>query len=76
MWFKNLQLYRLPAPWAISTEQLEASLTPYAFGPDTSMDMQNQGWDSPRQNDRLVHTEQLSLNSLIEWLLYSARSQS
>jgi len=56
MWFKNLQLYRLPAPWAISTEQLEAYLAPYAFGPGTSMDMQNQGWDSPRQDERLVHT--------------------
>jgi len=56
MWFKNLQIFRLPSPWAISTEQLEASLTPYAFGPGTSMDMQKQGWDCPRQNDCLVHT--------------------
>lgn len=56
MWFKNLQIYSLPSPWAMSTEQLEACLKTHAFAPGTSMDMQSQGWDSPRQDDRLVHT--------------------
>lgn len=56
MWFKNLQIYRLPSPWAMSSEQLEACLKPYAFSPGTSMDMQNQGWDSPREGDLLVRT--------------------
>jgi DNA recombination-dependent growth factor C len=31
MWFKNLQIYRLPAPWAITSDQLEKSLTQGAF---------------------------------------------
>ena len=56
MWFKNLQIYRLPAPWAITAEQLEASLAPQAFAPCTSLDMQSQGWVSPRENGMLVHT--------------------
>lgn len=56
MWFKNLQIYRLPAPWAMTPEQLEACLAPQAFAPCTSLDMQSQGWISPRENGMLVHT--------------------
>lgn len=56
MWFKNLQIYRLPAPWAVTPEQLEAALVPQAFAPCTSLDMQSQGWLSPRDNGMLVHT--------------------
>lgn len=56
MWFKNLQIYRLPAPWAMTAEQLEARLAPQAFSPCTSLDMQSQGWVSPRDNGMLVHT--------------------
>jgi recombination associated protein RdgC len=55
MWFKNLQIYRLPAPWAMSREQLEAALTPQAFTDTSSTDLQNQGWSSPRNNGMLVH---------------------
>ncbi len=55
MWFKNLQIYRLPAPWAITSEQLEAALATQAFAPITSIDMQSQGWISPRENGMLVH---------------------
>jgi recombination associated protein RdgC len=56
MWFKNLQIYRLPAPWAMTAEQLEARLAPQAFAPCTSLDMQSQGWISPRDNGMLVHS--------------------
>jgi recombination associated protein RdgC len=56
MWFKNLQIYRLPAPWAYTPEQLEKALAPHAFVPCTSMDLLRQGWDSPRNNGSLVHT--------------------
>jgi recombination associated protein RdgC len=56
MWFKNLQIYRLPAPWACTPEQLEAALAPHSFVPCTSMDLLRQGWDSPRNNGNLVHT--------------------
>jgi recombination associated protein RdgC len=56
MWFKNLQIYRLTAPWTMSSEQLEAALAPQTFAPCTSLDMQTQGWVSPRDNGMLVHT--------------------
>ena len=56
MWFKNLQIYRLPAPWAVSAEQLEASLAPQAFAGCSSLEPQSQGWLSPRDNGQLVHT--------------------
>jgi recombination associated protein RdgC len=56
MWFKNLQIYRLSAPWGMTSEQLEACLAPHAFAPCTSLDMQSQGWVSPRDNGMLVHT--------------------
>jgi recombination associated protein RdgC len=56
MWFKNLQIYRLPAPWAVSAEQLEANLAPQAFAGCSSLELQSQGWMSPRENGQLVHT--------------------
>ncbi|MFT5535132.1 MAG: recombination associated protein RdgC [Burkholderiaceae bacterium] len=56
MWFKNLQIYRLPAPWDMDAERLEAALAPQTFQPCTSLDMQTQGWISPRENGMLVHT--------------------
>ena len=56
MWFKNLQIYRLPAPWDMNAERLEAALTPQTFQPCTSLDMQSQGWISPRENGMLVHS--------------------
>jgi len=56
MWFKNLQIYRLTAPWTMTAEQLESSLAPQAFVPCSSLDMQTQGWVSPRDNGMLVHT--------------------
>ena len=56
MWFKNLQVYRLPAPWSISAEQLENDLAPQAFTPCSSLELQTQGWVSPVGNEQLVHT--------------------
>jgi recombination associated protein RdgC len=55
MWFKNLQIYRLPAPWAFTPEQLEAALQPQGFVPASSNELLRQGWDSPRGNGSLVH---------------------
>ncbi|MGI4849181.1 MAG: recombination-associated protein RdgC [Janthinobacterium lividum] len=56
MWFKNLMIYRLPAPWAITPEELEKALTPQAFAACSSQEMLSQGWVSPRNNGMLVHT--------------------
>ena len=55
MWFKNLQIYRLPAPWNFTPEQMEEALRPQAFTPANSNELLQQGWDSPRGNDKLVH---------------------
>jgi recombination associated protein RdgC len=55
MWFKNLQIYRLPAPWAFTPEQLEEALQPHAFTPAGSNELLRQGWDKPRPNGGLVH---------------------
>jgi recombination associated protein RdgC len=49
MWFKNLQIYRLPAPWAINADELESHLAPQAFTACSSLDMQSQGWGAAAQ---------------------------
>ena len=56
MWFKNLQIYRLPAPWNMDRDRLEAAFAPHVFQPCSSLDSQSQGWISPRDNDMLVHS--------------------
>ncbi|MBB1636232.1 recombination-associated protein RdgC [Cupriavidus sp. UME77] len=55
MWFKNLQLHRLSAPWSLAAEEVEECLARHAFFPGTSLEMQTQGWASPRDNGALVH---------------------
>jgi recombination associated protein RdgC len=56
MWFKNLQLYRLPAPWAMTADALAAALASQAFAPASSNELLRQGWAPPRaENAPLVH---------------------
>lgn len=55
MWFKNLQVFRLTAPWKITAEELHTQLSRIAFSQCASNEMQSQGWASPRNNDQLVH---------------------
>ncbi|MDR8037379.1 recombination-associated protein RdgC [Burkholderia cenocepacia] len=56
MWFKNLQLHRLPAPWAVTADQMEKWLAPHAFQPGSSVEMQRVGWASPRDDGALVYS--------------------
>jgi len=56
MWFKNLQIYRLSAPWVMTSEQLQDCLAPRAFTAANSLELQTNGWVSPRDNGMLVHT--------------------
>lgn len=56
MWFKNLQIYRLAAPFALAPEQLDEKLAGKAFQPGSSVEMQRLGWMSPRDDGTLVHT--------------------
>jgi recombination associated protein RdgC len=54
MFFKNLQLYRLPAPWPVGAADLAALLRPQSFVPPASNELLRQGWIAPRNGD-LVH---------------------
>ena len=56
MWFKNLQIHRLPAPWSVTVEQMEQWLAPHAFQPGSSVEMQRHGWASPRDDGALVYS--------------------
>jgi len=56
MWFKNLQIHRLPAPWAVTPDQIEQWLAPHAFQPGDSVEMQRSGWASPREDGALVYS--------------------
>jgi recombination associated protein RdgC len=56
MFFKNLQLYRLPTPWTMTALDLGALLLPQAFAPASSNELIRQGWERPRGIDgALVH---------------------
>jgi len=63
MWFKNLQLYRLPTPWAITLEQLEEHLARGPFMPTTGTEPRSRGWLAPRDDSGLAR----ALNG--HWLL-------
>lgn len=54
MFFKNLQLYRLPAPWAVEAGKLAAMLMSQSFVPPSSNELLHQGWIAPC-GDYLVH---------------------
>lgn len=55
MWFKNLQLYRLPVAWNVSADDLEEQLARRRFQSCGSQDMDSRGWVSPTGDDMLVH---------------------
>ena len=56
MWFKNLQIFRLPSPWKVDVEQLATQLASQSFSQCPSNEMQSEGWASPRDNGSLVHS--------------------
>jgi recombination associated protein RdgC len=56
MWFKNLQVYRLPAPYALTAEQLAEALQSQSFAPAGSNELLRQGWAPVRgDGSPLVH---------------------
>jgi len=55
MWFHNLQLYRLPTPWAITAEQLREQLARGPFFSCPSSQPQARGWSAPRKDGELLH---------------------
>src|SRR5450830_755417 len=56
MWFKNLQIFRLSAPWQITADELHTQLSRISFSQCASNEMQSQGWAPPRNNELLVHS--------------------
>lgn len=58
MWFKNLQLYRLTAPWHITAQRLEEQLARFAFKPAGKIEHLARGWIAPRGDDALVYSLQ------------------
>ncbi|AYH41813.1 recombination-associated protein RdgC [Azoarcus sp. DN11] len=55
MWFKNLQIYRLPVGWTMTAETLEDQLAKKRFQPCGSQDQETRGWQSPTGDEFLVH---------------------
>ena len=53
--FKNLQVYRLPAPWAVTADQLASALATQAFTPASSNELLRRGFEPPREGGALVH---------------------
>jgi recombination associated protein RdgC len=54
MWFKNLQLYRLPADWNIALPRLEETLRRFAFRPAGKTEFLTRGWIPPRGEGEMV----------------------
>ena len=63
MWFKNLQIYRLPKDWAADLQAVDAQLAAHRLNPCPLSEMQSLGWIAPRPGDALIH----SVNR--QWLL-------
>jgi recombination associated protein RdgC len=54
MWFKNLRIYRVSIPSHFDRTSIEDSLARFRLPESSSLDLQNQGWVSPLDNDFLV----------------------
>lgn len=54
MFFRNLQIYRLPAPYAMSADALAPMICQQAFAPCSSNELLRQGWVAPRDG-QLAH---------------------
>ncbi len=55
MWFRNLQLYRLPVGWEVDVATLDARLSAHALAGCGAMDRQSAGWLPPRDDERFVY---------------------
>lgn len=61
MWFKNLQIYRLPANWESTAAALEEKLAERPLQPCTGLNLQSRGWVAPAQTEQLVYEQQKHL---------------
>ncbi|HSW11960.1 MAG TPA: recombination-associated protein RdgC [Solimonas sp.] len=56
MWFKNLQVYRLPPGWAMAPGELEAELARQPLTPCMGQNLQSRGWVGPQGEAPLVRS--------------------
>jgi recombination associated protein RdgC len=56
MWFRNLQLYRLPTNWDMTVERLDEQLGRLRFRPCGSQELASQGWMARQPDGPLVHS--------------------
>ena len=57
MWFRNLQLFRLPTPWNVTLEKLEEQLQRGIFKRCPSHEPMSRGWISPRDEGVLAYAQ-------------------
>ena len=69
MWFKNLQIYRLPAPWAIDLAKLDEQLARGGFAKCASHEPMSRGWVAARKDGALIYANNR------QWLLSLATEQ-
>ncbi len=57
MWFRNIQIYRLSAPFTLSPEELHEAMLEKITKPCAGLDTHRVGWDSPlgKHSEQLVH---------------------
>jgi recombination associated protein RdgC len=69
MWFKNLQIYRLPTPWNIDLAKLDEQLNRGGFARCASHEPMSRGWVAPRKDGALIYS------SNRQWLISLAIEQ-
>ncbi len=69
MWFKNLQIYRLPTPWAVDLAKLDEQLARGEFTRCPSNQPMSRGWVSPRKDGALIYANNR------QWLIALAVEQ-
>lgn len=56
MWFRNLQIYRLPKEWNTTASQLEEQLAQHRLAGCKASQSQSMGWVEPCEHGALVHS--------------------
>jgi recombination associated protein RdgC len=57
MWLKNLVVYRLPAKWSVTAEELEKALALQPLQPVGSFEMESRGWMPPQSDGPFLYTQ-------------------
>ena len=55
MWFRNLQVFRLPTPWSIGLAALETQLARHPFRRCGGSEAMSRGWVAPQPDGALAH---------------------